>query len=55
MWHWLTIGADEKGRSKVEAALLRPLPGSKRVSKGVVDYERSLFAKSLAKWGGGGG
>jgi len=49
----MTEHADEKGREKAKAALLRPVPGRRKVSAGVVDYERRLFAASLAKYGSG--
>lgn len=54
MWFWLTREADEKQRAKVEAQLMKPLPGrAKKVSQSVVDFEMALFKKSLAKNAGG--
>lgn len=50
VWYWLTKDADEKQRSKVEAQLMKPLPGrAQRVTAAVVNYEMELFKKSMAK------
>lgn len=49
VWHWLTGEADAKSRAKVEAALLRPLPGRETVSTAVVDFELQMFQKAMGK------
>jgi hypothetical protein len=53
VWYWLTDGADSAARSKVEAKLMRPLPGAEPTPE-VVNYELAMFQKSLAKNAGSG-
>jgi hypothetical protein len=56
VWYYLSDGADEKGRAKLEAALHKPLPGRDgRVSAAVVDFEKGMFKKALATMSGGTG
>jgi hypothetical protein len=53
VWYWLSRNADEAGRARLQAALLRPLPGrTRRVSRELVEHERDMFKRALGKLGG---
>lgn len=48
VWFRLVEHANEKQRAKVEAELMRPLPGqSERVSQKVVNFELQMFERAL--------
>jgi hypothetical protein len=52
VWYWLSRNADDAGRAKLEAALLKPLPGRRRVSAAVREFELELFKRSMTKQAG---
>ncbi len=53
-WHFLTKEGDKKMIDKLNADLIKPLPGrTEEISEEAVKAEKDMFAKSFAAFGPG--